>query len=317
MLQLLDLAGIYFRSFHALPSSMTAPDGRPVNAIRGTIDIIRRVMIDAKPTRVIACLDLDWRPAWRVELLPSYKAHRVIEEGGGATGTGVPGGADVEEVPDELSPQVPLLLEVLEAFGIAIAGAEGFEADDVIGTLAARETVDPVEVVTGDRDLLQLARETPTPVRVRYVGAGMSKVQVLDQAGVAEKYGIPASRYADFAALRGDPSDGLPGVAGIGEKTAAQLVGTFGTIEDIVVAANDRNSGMPQASRKKLLAAADYLAVAPKVVRVAEDAPVSVHPAGDGALPSSPTDPARLAALVKELGIGQSVKRLLDTMLTR
>jgi 5'-3' exonuclease len=190
MLQLLDLAGIYFRAFHGVPSTTVGPSGQPVNAIRGTLDIIRRVMLDGRPTRVIACLDLDWRPAWRVALVPTYKTHRVAVE----TDNSQPlldGETAIEEVPDELSPQVPVLLEVLAAIGLSTAGAPGFEADDVIGTLAARERKDPVEVVTGDRDLFQLAREAPTKVRVRYIGAGMSKVQLLDTAGVAEKHGIP------------------------------------------------------------------------------------------------------------------------------
>lgn len=307
MLQLLDLAGIYFRAFHALPSSLRTPDGRPINAVRGTLDIVARVVTDGHPTRIVACLDLDWRPAWRVDLIPSYKAHRVEE-----TAPHEGGSVDVEEVPDELSPQVPLVLEVLSAFGIAQAGAPGFEADDVIGTLTARESKDPVEVVTGDRDLFQLARDTPTPARVRYIGAGMSKVQLLDTDGVAAKHGIPAGRYPDFAALRGDPSDGLPGVAGVGDKTAAGLVSTFGGVPEILAAAADRNSGMAAGLRSKILGAADYLEVAPTVVRVAADAPVSLD--RDDVLPRTPADPGRLAELVKELGIGASVKRLLDAL---
>lgn len=309
MLQLLDLAGIYFRAFHALPSSLRTPDGRQINAVRGTLDIVARVVTDGHPSRLVACLDLDWRPAWRVELIPSYKAHRVEEAAPHE------GSVDVEEVPDELSPQVPLVLETLSAFGIALAGAPGFEADDVIGTLTARETRDPVEVVTGDRDLFQLARDTPTPARVRYIGAGMSKVQLLDTEGVAAKHGIPAGHYADFAALRGDPSDGLPGVPGVGDKTAAGLVSTFGGVPEIVAAASDRTSGMAAGLRTKILAASDYLAVAPTVVRVASDAPVSVD--RDDDLPRTPADPARLAELVKELGIGASVKRLLDALSSR
>ena len=119
---------------------------------------------------MIACLDLDWRPAWRVELIPSYKTHRVLEPQTAARANGSAGRrtrtaahpgrrTDIEVVPDELSPQVPILLDVLAAIGIATAGAAGFEADDVIGTLAATERRDPVEVVTGDRDLFQVARD--------------------------------------------------------------------------------------------------------------------------------------------------------------
>jgi len=316
MLQLLDLAGIYFRAFHAVPATTVSPSGRPVNAIRGTLDIIRRVMLDGKPDRMIACLDLDWRPAWRVKLVPSYKTHRVTPESDNSKCV-LEGETAVEAVPDELSPQVPVLLEVLAAVGITTAGAIGFEADDVIGTLAALERTDPVEVVTGDRDLFQLARETPTPIWVRYIGAGMSKVQVLDTAGVADKHGIPANRYPDFAVLRGDPSDGLPGVPGVGDKTAADLISAFGSIEAVIAAIGDPASKLSRAQRLKLTPALPYLLVAPQVVRVALDAPVEMHPAGSGVLPTSPADPERLLELSKAYGLGSPVARLLDALGSR
>ncbi len=308
MLQLIDLAGVYFRAFHAQPTSVVGPHGRPVNAIRGTLDILARVITDGRPARLVTCLDLDWRPAWRVELLPSYKTHRVLEESGAIDDP------DVEVVPDELSPQIPVLLEALQAFGLTLGGADGYEADDVIGSLATRERRDPVEVVTGDRDLFQLAADDGPGIRIRYLGAGMSKVKVYDAAAVGEKYGLPAGRYADFAALRGDPSDGLPGVAGIGDKTAAQLVSRFGRIEDIVTAAADPKSGMAAGVRAKINLAADYLAVAPTVVRVAVDCDVALTPPGDGALPATPAEPGRLAELVKEHGIGSPVKRLMEAL---
>ena len=339
MLQLLDLAGIYFRAFFAVPTSTTSPDGRPVNAVRGSLDIIARVVADAGPSRLIACLDLDWRPAWRVELIDTYKTHRVLEPGsshtpslavvpdaltGALAGTsgaaaaphsGGPGpSADIEVVPDELSPQVPLLLDTLAAIGITVAGAVGFEADDVIGTLAATEATDPVEVVTGDRDLFQVARDEAPAVTVRYIGAGMSKAKVYSAADVASRYGIPAGAYADFAALRGDPSDGLPGVPGVGEKTAATLIGRFGSVEGLVEALDSRNTGLAPGVRTKLAHARDYLLVAPRVVRVATDAPVEIEPAGDGTLPPEPVDPAALSELVRAHGIGGPVNRLLQAL---
>ncbi len=333
MLQLLDLAGIYFRAFFAVPASTTSPDGRPVNAVRGSLDIIARVIADARPGRVIACLDLDWRPAWRVELIGSYKTHRVLEPGaaqGAAlavagdalvaatphSGTAGPS-ADIEVVPDDLAPQVPILLDTLAAIGIAVAGAAGYEADDVIGTLAAAERSDPVEVVTGDRDLFQVARDEPPPVSVRYIGAGMSKAKVYTAADVAARYGIPAGAYADFAALRGDPSDGLPGVPGVGEKTAATLIGRFGSIEGLVEALDARSTGLAPGVRTKLSAARDYLLVAPKVVRVAEDAPVLVEPTGGDVLPPEPVDPAALSGLVRAHGIGGPVARLVQALAAR
>ncbi len=326
MLQLLDLAGIYFRAFYAVPASVKGPGGQPTNSVRGTLDIIARVIQDARPTRVIACLDVDWRPAWRVALVPSYKAHRAAPTS--VRDTALPGESDkttspqlhvdgqgvAEEVPDELSVQVPVLLDVLRAIGIATAGAPGFEADDVIGTLADGERVDPVDVVTGDRDLFQLARDAPTEVRVRYIGGGMSKTELLGASEVAAKHGIPADRYADFAVLRGDPSDGLPGVPGVGTKTAGALISTYGSIEGVMAAVADSRSGLAKAQRVKLEAAAGYLAAAPAVVRVARDAPVTVHPAGDGRLPTEPADAAALLELIGQYGIGGPVKRLFDAM---
>jgi 5'-3' exonuclease len=313
-------------------------DGRPVNAVRGALDIITRVMTDARPTRVIACLDLDWRPAWRVELIDSYKTHRVLEAGASQapalavasdalvaatphavtphSGTAGPS-ADIEVVPDELAPQVPILLDTLAAIGITLAGAPGYEADDVIGTLAAAEKKDPVEVVTGDRDLFQVARDDKPAVTVRYIGAGMSKATVYAAADVSDRYGIPPGGYADFAALRGDPSDGLPGVPGIGEKTAATLIGRFGSIEGLVEALDTKSAGLAPGVRAKLAKARDYLLVAPKVVRVAVDAAVTVEPAGDGALPAEPVDPQALSDLVKEHGIGGPVARLVRAIESR
>ena len=309
MLQLLDLAGVYFRAFHGVPSSVTAPDGRPVNAIRGTLDIMARVVADAGPSRLVACLDLDWRPAFRVTLLPGYKAHRVAQDRVGV---------DFEVVPDELAPQIPVLLDVLRAVGVTTAGADGYEADDVVATLADQETRDPVEVVTGDRDLFQLAAEAApggrAEIRIRYIGAGMRRTRVLSAADVAVEHSIPVGRYADFAALRGDPSDGLPGVPGIGDKTAATLVSAFGSVEQLLEAAQDTGSGMASGPRAKLTAARAYLMAAPRVVRVVRDAPVRLSPDGDGTVPAEPVDPAALIDLVTRWGIGGPVKRLTDVL---
>jgi len=220
-LLLVDAASLYFRAYYGVPESVTAPDGTPVNAVRGFTDMLARLIELRRPSRLVACLDLDWRPTFRVAAIPSYKAHRVAEQTG-------PGAPDVEDVPDTLSPQVPLILELLAAAGLATAGADGYEADDVIGALVAAERRDPVEVVSGDRDLFQVVRTEPTPVRVVYVGRGLAKAEVIGPAELASRYGLPETgagpRYADLAALRGDPSDGLPGVPGVGEKTAAMLI---------------------------------------------------------------------------------------------
>jgi 5'-3' exonuclease len=291
MLMLVDAANLYFRAFYALPESITAPDGRPVNAIRGYLDMTAALIDKRRPSRHVACLDLDWRPAFRVRLVPSYKAHRVASDGG-------------EEVPDTLAPQVPLLLEVLAALGLSFAGAPGFEADDVIATLAAREN-DQVEVVSGDRDLLAVATDNVT---VLYTGKGIAKMEAMGPADVRAKYGVPAANYADFAILRGDPSDGLPGVPGVGEKTAASLVARFGTVEDIVAAAEQGSDGFPSGAANKVLAARDYLQVAPDAVRGRTDAGVGEL---DDALPAEPADAERLVELAEELGIESSVNRVL------
>lgn len=289
-LMLVDAAGLYFRAFYAVPESITTPDGRPINAVRGFLDMAASLIDKRRPTRWVACLDLDWRPAFRVELIPSYKAHRVAPDGG-------------EEIPDALSPQVPILLEVLTAFGLACAGAEGFEADDVIATLAHRDT-DAVEVVTGDRDLIALATDRVT---VLYTGRGLAKMETLGPDEVLAKYGIPAEHYPDFAVLRGDPSDGLPGVPGVGEKTAAALVTRFGRIEDIVAAAGSGDDGFPAGAAGKVRTALDYLAVAPAAVRSRLDVPVD-EVADD--LPAEPRDAGRLAELAAELGVENSVERM-------
>lgn len=289
-LMLVDAANLYFRAFYALPESITAPDGRPMNAVRGFLDMSAALIERRRPARWVACLDADWRPAFRVALVPSYKAHRVAEDGG-------------EQVPAALSPQVPVLLDVLTALGLCTAGAAGFEADDVMATLAARDR-GPVEVVSGDRDMLALATDR---VRVLYTGKGLAKLEDMGPDEVRAKYGVPAENYADFAVLRGDPSDGLPGVPGVGEKTAAALVSRFGPVEQIVAAAQEHRDGFPAGAAARVLAARDYLALAPDAVRPRVDAPL---PALEDGLPAEPADPARLTELVAELGVGSAVRRL-------
>ncbi|MEY8016417.1 5'-3' exonuclease [Mycobacterium servetii] len=309
-LLLLDGASMWFRSYFGVPSSITAPDGRPVNAVRGFIDSMAVVITRQRPGRLAVCLDLDWRPQFRVDLIPSYKAHRVAQE---VSGPGSEGQPDVEEVPDDLTPQVDMITDLLDALGIPMAGAAGFEADDVLGTLAARERDDPVVVVSGDRDLLQVVADDPVPVRVLYLGRGLTNATLFGPAEVADHYGVPVDRagaaYAELALLRGDPSDGLPGVPGIGEKTAATLLAQHGSLQQIVAAAGDPKSKMAKGLRTKLLAAADYIEAAQPVVRVATDAPVTLSTPTD-ALPLTAADPQRTARLATELGVGSSIARL-------
>src|SRR5260221_10904701 len=268
---LLDSASLYFRAFYGVPpDSMTAPDGTPVNAVRGLLDMIARLIRAYRPGRLVACMDADWRPAFRVAAIPSYKAHRANPDG-------------TEQVPDALSAQIPVIEQVLTAAGVVMAGARGYEADDIIGTLAARDD-GPVDVVTGDRDLFQLVDDA-RQVRVIYTARGMSKLEVVDEAAVTRRYQIPGRAYAAFAALRGDPSDGLPGVPGVGEKTAAALVRGFGSVESMLAALDQGHGCFPMGSRAKLAPARDYLEAAIPVVRVATDAPL---PPVDGRLPAGP-----------------------------
>jgi 5'-3' exonuclease len=291
-LMLLDSPALWYRAFHGVPDSVRSPQGEPVNAVRGFIDLVARTIRDAKPERLVATVDLDWRPKFRVAAVPSYKLHRTID-----------GGAEAE--PEALAPQVAVILEVLDALGVPVVGCDGYEADDVIGTLAARET-GAVDIVTGDRDLLQLVRDAG-PVRVLYA---VEKMKPYDEGAVSAKHGIPGTAYADFAVLRGDPSDGLPGVKGVGEKTAAALVTSFGTIEGILAALDSgSDAGFPAGARAKLEAARDYLAVAPAVSRVVLDLPL---PELQDALPHTPRDPAGLLALSDRWGLESPLERFLQ-----
>jgi len=298
-LMLLDSASLYFRAFYGVPDTVKAPDGTPVNAVRGFLDIITRLVTTYEPTHLVACWDDDWRPQWRVDLIPTYKTHRVAEV--------VAGAPDVEVVPDPLEVQVPIIRTVLDTIGIPIVGAADHEADDVIGTLATRATV-PTDIVTGDRDLFQLVDDSRA-VRVLYTARGVGRADVVDEAWVAAKYGIPGRSYADFATLRGDPSDGLPGVAGVGDKTAAALITKYGSLTALLEALDAGDTAMPAGARSKLAASRDYLAVAPKVVAVAADVPM---PAYDDAIPATPRDPDRLVALSQQWGLDSPLNRVLS-----
>jgi 5'-3' exonuclease len=295
-LLLLDTASLYFRAYFGSPEIL-APDGTNVNAVRGLLGYISQLVDQYQPTHLVCCWDDDWRPQWRVDLIPTYKAHRVVEE--------VAGAPDVEEVPDPLELQVPVIREVLAAFGIAVIGAPGYEADDVIGTLATGAGM-PVDVVTGDRDLFQLV-DDDAAVRVLYVGKGVGRHERVDEAWVLDKYGVRADQYADFATLRGDASDGLPGVKGVGEKTAASMLQKYDDLAGIVAAVDDPASDLGPGPRAKIRDAAAYLAVAPRVVAVARDIDL---PRDHLALPSAPVDPGALAALVERWSLVSPVERL-------
>ncbi|HLS49679.1 MAG TPA: 5'-3' exonuclease [Actinomycetaceae bacterium] len=304
-LLLLDSASLYFRAFFGVPRSITAPDGTPVNAVRGFLDMIARLITDHAPDGLVACWDDQWRPAFRVAALPSYKAHRVAADGG-------------EDVPEELPAQVDIIIEALAAVGICRLGAPDMEADDVIGTLVARELdagePRPIRIVTGDRDLFQLV-DDEADVAVLYPARGVSNLSHIDQAELAQRYGVTSGdQYADLAILRGDPSDGIKGVPGVGEKSAAKLLSHFGDLDGIVAAVDDPSSQLTPTQRRRLAESLEYLAVAPKIVRVRRDAAVDQR---SDALPSGPADPQRLAELSARWGLDSSVERLTAALADR
>jgi 5'-3' exonuclease len=278
---------------------MTAPDGTPVNAVRGLLDMITRLVRARKPGRLVACMDASWRPAFRTAAIPSYKSHRANPDGS-------------EQIPDGLSVQLPVIVQVLAAAGVAMSAADGYEADDVIGTLAAREP-GPIEVVTGDRDLFQVVDDA-RGVRVLYTAKGLARLEVIDEAAVTKRYQIPGRSYAAFAALRGDPSDGLPGVSGVGEKTAAALVRVFGSVEAMLAALDSGHGGFPMGSRAKLVADRAYLEACVPVVEVATDAPL---PPVGGELPSRPADPEKLGELDERWDLSSSLGRMLSALAAR
>lgn len=288
-LMLLDGASLWFRAFYGVPSSVVAPDGSPINAARGFLDHVSRLVTSHRPGDLVCCLDHDWRPQFRVDAVPSYKTHRVVTD-------------SETDTPDELAGQVEVILDVLDAVGICAVGSAGFEADDVIGTLVAQAESD-VLVVTGDRDLFQLIGPR---TRVVYT---VTKDAVLDEAYVQHKYGLPsAAAYADFALLRGDPSDGLPGVPGIGEKTAAALVTKYGSVAGLLAALD---AGEDVTGGAKVAAARAYVDAAGPVVRVARDCPLPdlVTP-----LPRTPRDPERLIEIADRWGLRSSASRLVQAL---
>ena len=301
-LMLLDSASLYFRAFFGVPDDRDDPSTTPTNAVRGFLDFIATLVREHRPSHLIACWDNDWRPAFRVEAIPSYKTHRVAE-----------GAVVEEEVPDALAPQVPIIEDALAALGITRLGADGFEADDAIGTLVARHKGSmPIDVVTGDRDLFQLVDDA-AQVRVLYTArGGVRNPDLVDQAFLAEKYGVASGeQYADMAVLRGDTSDGLPGVAGIGEKTAAKLITTYGSLAAVREAIDSGDPAIKGAQRRNLEAGSAYLDVGPLVVRVAHDAPV---PEEDGALPTEIADLARMSFLASEYGLTSPINRVIDAL---
>ena len=280
---LLDTSSLMYRAFFALPQSISDQHGRPINAVHGYLDMTTRLLTEYKPDELIHVYDADWRPAGRVTLYPPYKADRPAD-------------------PEALPPQFERLREILTALGLPQAEAPQWEADDAIGAMcAAASAADRIGIVTGDRDLLQLVQDGdsggPT-IEILYTVRGVSSLDVFDEAAVNSKYNVPPQRYVDFAILRGDPSDGLPGVKGIGEKTAAKLIAAYPTLAALMAHA-DAQSARVAANLK---AATEYIAIMQQIVPIRKDVSVEVmRPARDEAL---------VAKLAATYGITGPVKRL-------
>lgn len=297
-LMLLDSASLWYRAYYGMPDTMVAPDGTPVNAIRGYLDMTARLLTMYQPNRLVACIEGDWRPSWRVSLFPDYKANRVEE-----------GSEDEEIEPDTLTPQIPILLDLIDAFGITVIGIDDYEADDVMASYAVQHE-GPVRIVTGDRDLFQMVDDDRN-VAVVYLAKGLSQHELVDKKWVAERYEIPGDRYALFAMFRGDPSDGLPGVKGIGVKGAAHIANHFHTVDDVIAAAERDHPSLTPALTKKILAGRDYLAIAPTLVQCAKDInlpDVSLN------VPKYPKDMKLIREMQEKYALGASVDRLVSAL---
>lgn len=306
-LLLLDSASLWYRAFYGLPQSMVSPSGQPVNAIRGYLDSVARMAVTYQPDRIVACLDGDWRPSWRTELIPEYKANRISEESEEESDDGSM--SEAAEELEILEAQVPVIMEVLDLIGIPLIGIDDYEADDVIATLSVREP-GPTFIVTGDRDLFQLV-DDKRKVKVTYIAKGISQHELVDLKWIKNRYEIPGDRYALFATFRGDPSDGLPGARGIGPKGAATIANSFATIEEVITAAADSNPILSGSLQKKILESADYLRKAEIVVNCVDDLRL---PKGPFNLPKKVVNLKALEILAKNHGIESSVKRLLSAL---
>ena len=295
-LMLLDSASLWYRAYFGMPDTLLSPSGEPVNAIRGYLDMTSKLISIYKPNRLVACIEGDWRPSWRVDLFPEYKANRLDVEG-------------EEEEPDTLGPQIPILLDLLEAFGIPLVGVDGYEADDVMASYAVTEP-GPTKIVTGDRDLFQLV-DDKRKIAVVYLAKGITNHDHVDIKWIANKYDIPGERYALFAMIRGDASDGLPGIRGIGEKGAAIIAKQFTSLPEVMKAAEKDDERLTPNARKKLLESAEYAKIAPKLVHCALDVPL---PKLDLRMPKRPNNLDEIYQYQKDYGLGASVDRLISAL---
>jgi 5'-3' exonuclease len=284
---LLDVSSMMYRAFFAMrePGVFTK-DGRPVGGLHGYLDMVTRLINDRHPDEVVHVYDHDWRPMARTDIYPEYKGNRPPD-------------------PEGLPEQFEMLHRVLDLTGLLQAQTEGWEAEDAIGAFCADATDDDrIEIVSGDRDLIQLVRDPV--VKLLFTLRGVSELLELDEAGVLAKYEVPASRYAEFAILRGDPSDDLPGVRGVGAKTAKDLVLAYPSIEAMLEAAEAGQMTIKPGVRAKLVESREYLDAMQRIVPVNATAPLSIW-AGD-------RDEAAATDLAAELGVKGPAQRLLAAL---
>ena len=288
---LLDVSSLGYRAYFGLRDLVRAPDGTSVGAVFGYLDMVTKLVVSRRPDEVVHVYDHDWRPTMRTQLYPGYKSNRPPE-------------------PEGLPEQFTLLRRVLDLSGMRQAEAPGWEAEDAIGGLCKdARSDDRFEMVSGDRDLIQLVRDPS--VRLLFTVRGVSELLELDEMAVLAKYGVPASRYAEFAILRGDPSDALPGVSGVGEKTARALIEIYGSLDELL---DDASSDEPRAGplkgkpalRARLRDARDYVAAMRRLVPIESGAALEVW--------SGRRDDGALRALADEHGLRGPVVRLLAAL---
>ena len=292
---LVDASSLIYRALFAVPDTISTRAGTPINAAYGFLGMLTQLVADHDPDYIACASDEDWRPTWRVELIDSYKAQRAE-----------PGSAQ-EHAEERLAPQMPVLFALLKGCGIEVVGLPDYEAEDIIGTLAARAP-GRVAIVSGDRDLFQLVRDPD--IYVLYPRRGVTRLDIVNESYIEEHYHIPGRAYRDFAVLRGDPSDGLPGVRGIGEKLATALVARYGSIDAILEAAAGPDQS---AALSKVRRDLDYVKRAIDVVTIPTDLPL-----GDVDLTRPRPEPDEsVTSLADENGLGGAVRRLVAALNSR
>jgi 5'-3' exonuclease len=274
---LVDGSSLIFRAFYGLRDAPLAPNGLQANAIQGFLERLARMIVQRRPRRLAVADDQSWRPDWRVQLIPSYKSHRVAEP-----------------VPPGLEPQIPVIRALLESVGIDMVGVPDHEAEDVIATWC-RLASGTIEIASGDRDLFALVEAE----RVRVLYPEKAGLAVIDEAEVSRRYDIPGRRYADFAILRGDPSDGLPGLRGVGAVTAAGMIRRHGDIAGVL-----RERQLNDADRR-------YLESALRVVAPVSDLPIALP---EGRRASYPADVGAMESIAREYGVLEACARLVSSV---